>query len=125
MIKKRQVYTTGQAAKICSVSTQTIIRCCEANAIQYFKIPGSLHRRIPHNALIAFMREFNFPIPEVLLMPIELGSAVKIIQHDDPDLVGKIGIVTAITIRTASVQINAASQITRVIPLNNLKLCNN
>jgi hypothetical protein len=71
------------------------------------------------------MREFNFPIPEVLLMPIELDSTVKIIQHDDPDLVGKIGIVTAITIRTASVQINAASQITRVIPLNNLKLCNN
>ena len=58
--------TTGQAAKICHVSQQTIIRHFDAGAIQGFKMPGSKFRWIPKEALIKFMEENNIPIDESL-----------------------------------------------------------
>lgn len=123
-IKRRNAYTTGQAAKICNVATQTMIRCCEATRLEYFRIPGSLHRRIPHDSLVTFMREHNIPLPKEFSM-IVLGSKVRIFQHDDVDLVGQVGTVTAITNVTATVQINLNSQVTRVVALENLKLIEN
>lgn len=51
------VFTTGEAAKICKVSQQTIIRCFDNGEIPgSFKVPGSTHRRIPRNALYRFMK---------------------------------------------------------------------
>ena len=52
----KQVYTTGEAAKICKVSQQTIIRCFDNGRLQGFKVPGSRFRRIPHAELLRFMR---------------------------------------------------------------------
>ena len=53
----KQVFTTGEAAKICKVSQQTIIRCFDSGRLQGFKVPGSRFRRIPKAELIRFMHQ--------------------------------------------------------------------
>ena len=51
----KQVFTTGEAAKICKISQQTIIRCFDSGRLNGFRVPGSRFRRIPRPNLIAFM----------------------------------------------------------------------
>ena len=53
MEKMKDLYTTGEAAAICNVSQQTIIRCFDAGRLQGFRVPGSRFRRIPRDSLIA------------------------------------------------------------------------
>ena len=47
----KTVFTTGEAAKICKVSQQTIIRCFDSGQLRGFRVPGSRFRRIPRTAL--------------------------------------------------------------------------
>ncbi len=54
-LMNKQVFTTGEAAKICNVSQQTIIRCFDSGRLQGFKVPGSRFRRIPRAELVRFM----------------------------------------------------------------------
>ena len=58
---KKQVFTTGEAAEICKVSQQTIIRCFDAGRLQGFRVPGSRFRRIPRIELMRFMRANDIP----------------------------------------------------------------
>src|SRR5262247_632523 len=57
----KTVFTTGEAAEICKVSQQTIIRCFDSGRLRGFRVPGSKFRRIPREELIRFMRENNIP----------------------------------------------------------------
>ncbi len=56
-----QVFTTGEAAAVCRVSQQTIIRSFDAGRLGGFRVPGSRFRRIPRDALLRFMREHEIP----------------------------------------------------------------
>src|SRR3954471_579228 len=57
----KTVFTTGEAAKICKVSQQTIIRCFDSGQLRGFRVPGSRFRRIPREALYRFMKENSIP----------------------------------------------------------------
>jgi len=57
----KQILTTGQAAKICRVSQQTIIRCFDGGQLHGFRVPGSRFRRIPVEALRDFMVLMKLP----------------------------------------------------------------
>lgn len=57
----KQVFTTGEAAEICKVSQQTIIRCFDNGRLQGFRVPGSRFRRIPRIELLRFMRANEIP----------------------------------------------------------------
>jgi excisionase family DNA binding protein len=57
----KQVFSTGEAAVVCNLSQQTIIRCFDNGRLQGFRVPGSRFRRIPRAALIIFMHENNLP----------------------------------------------------------------
>ena len=61
----KTVFTTGEAAEICKVSQQTIIRCFDSGRLKGFRVPGSRFRRIPRDALIAFMKDNGIP-PDAL-----------------------------------------------------------
>ncbi|MDX2017245.1 MAG: response regulator [Planctomycetota bacterium] len=61
-LAERRVFTTGEAAQICKVSQQTIIRCFDAGRLAGFKVPGSKFRRIPRDELIRFMRANDIPL---------------------------------------------------------------
>jgi excisionase family DNA binding protein len=53
----KNVFTTGEAAKLCRVSQQTIIRWTDAGKLKHFRITGSTHRRITREQLAAFAGE--------------------------------------------------------------------
>ncbi len=57
----KQVFTTGEAAVICKVSQQTIIRCFDSGRLNGFRVPGSKFRRIPRVELLKFMRSNEIP----------------------------------------------------------------
>ena len=57
----KQVFTTGEAAKVCGVSQQTIIRCFDSGKLQGFRVPGSRFRRIPRGDLLRFMKSNGIP----------------------------------------------------------------
>ena len=61
----KTVFTTGEAAKICKVSQQTIIRCFDSGQLKGFRVPGSRFRRIPRDQLYAFMRDNGIPTEQV------------------------------------------------------------
>jgi excisionase family DNA binding protein len=78
----KTVYTTGEAAKICKVSQQTIIRCFDSGQLKGFRVPGSRFRRIPRDVLYKFMKENGIPTDAL-----ESGKRKALIVDDDPELV--------------------------------------
>ncbi len=82
MEKIKDLLTTGEAAEICSVSQQTIIRCFDSGRLEGFRIPGSRFRRIPRDNLIKFMRENHMPLDNV-----ETGKRKILIVDDDEEIV--------------------------------------
>ncbi len=78
----KTVFTTGEAAKICKVSQQTIIRCFDSGQLKGFRVPGSRFRRIPRDQLFAFMKENGIPTEAL-----ESGKRKVLIVDDDEDLV--------------------------------------
>jgi excisionase family DNA binding protein len=61
-INMKDVFTTGEAAKICRVSQQTIIRCFDKGILGGYKVPGSRFRRIPRTGLVAYMTKYGIPM---------------------------------------------------------------
>jgi hypothetical protein len=56
------VYTTGEAAKICGVSQNSIIRCFDKGHLTGFRVPFSKFRRIPRANLVEFMAAHGIPL---------------------------------------------------------------
>jgi excisionase family DNA binding protein len=78
----KTVFTTGEAAKICKVSQQTIIRCFDAGQLKGFRVPGSRFRRIPRDQLFSFMRDNGIPTDAL-----ESGKRKVLVVDDDIELV--------------------------------------
>lgn len=51
-----ELLTTGEAARICGLSRQTLIRSFDRGDLEGFRVPGSRSRRIPRAALLRFLR---------------------------------------------------------------------
>jgi two-component system, OmpR family, response regulator len=97
----KTVFTTGEAAKICKVSQQTIIRCFDNGTLKGFRVPGSRFRRIPREQLYAFMKDNGIPTDAL-----ESGKRKVLIVDDDEELVELLSDVFAkdgrFDIRTAN-----------------------
>ncbi|MFB0551865.1 MAG: response regulator [Phycisphaerae bacterium] len=78
----KDLFTTGEAAEICRVSQQTIIRCFDAGRLEGFRVPGSRFRRIPRQNLIKFMKDNNIPLDSI-----ESGKRKVLIVDDDAEIV--------------------------------------
>ncbi len=78
----KTVFTTGEAAKICKVSQQTIIRCFDNGQLRGFRVPGSRFRRIPREALYRFMKDNGIPTDAL-----ESGKRKVLLVDDDTELV--------------------------------------
>src|SRR3970040_857302 len=80
--RMKTVFTTGEAAKICKVSQQTIIRCFDSGQLKGFRVPGSRFRRIPRDQLYSFMRDNGIPTDAL-----DSGKRKILVVDDDEDLV--------------------------------------
>jgi len=78
----KQVFTTGEAAEVCKVSQQTIIRCFDAGRLNGFRVPGSRFRRIPREELLKFMRVNDIPTDGFAT-----GKKKVLVVDDDPNIV--------------------------------------
>jgi two-component system OmpR family response regulator len=111
-LSTKQVFTTGEAAEICKVSQQTIIRCFDSGRLSGFRVPGSKFRRIPRSELLKFMRENDIPLDSL-----EGGKRRVLIVDDDEQIVellvdvflrdGRFEVRTATTGYDAGVQTEA------------------
>src|SRR5436305_4484842 len=81
-VHMKTVFTTGEAAKVCKVSQQTIIRCFDNGQLKGFRVPGSRFRRIPREALYRFMRDNGIPTDAL-----ESGKRKVLLVDDDAELV--------------------------------------
>jgi len=79
--RMKTVFTTGEAAKICKVSQQTIIRCFDNGQLKGFRVPGSRFRRIPREALYKFMKDNGIPTDAL-----ESGKRKVLLVDDDPEV---------------------------------------
>ncbi|MEC9374333.1 MAG: response regulator [Planctomycetota bacterium] len=78
----KQVFTTGEAAEICKVSQQTIIRCFDSGRLNGFRVPGSRFRRIPRAELVRFMKGNDIPLDAI-----ESGKRRILVVDDDSEIV--------------------------------------
>lgn len=83
MEKIKDLFTTGEAADICKVSQQTIIRCFDSGRLEGFRVPGSRFRRIPRESLIKFMKTNSIPLDNLL----GNGKIKVLIVDDDLEIV--------------------------------------
>jgi excisionase family DNA binding protein len=81
-VPMKTVFTTGEAAKICKVSQQTIIRCFDNGQLKGFRVPGSRFRRIPRDMLYKFMKDNGIPTDAL-----ESGKRKVLLVDDDVELV--------------------------------------
>jgi len=79
---EKRLFTTGEAAELCRVSQQTIIRCFDAGRLTGFRVPGSKFRRIPREELLRFMRENDIPTTAL-----EAGKKRVLVVDDDAAIV--------------------------------------
>ncbi len=85
MDKMKDLFTTGEAAEICNISQQTIIRCFDSGKLDGFRIPGSRFRRIPRDNLIKFMKDNGIPLDHLEIA--HSGRIKVLIVDDDTEIV--------------------------------------
>lgn len=78
----KELFTTGEAAEICRVSQQTIIRCFDSGRLEGFRVPGSRFRRIPRESLMKFMKGNSIPLDGL-----ETGKKKILVVDDDTEIV--------------------------------------
>lgn len=97
----KDLFTTGEAAEICRVSQQTIIRCFDSGRLRGFRVPGSKFRRIPRQNLVKFMRDNSIPLDNL-----DSGKKKVLVVDDDIEIVELISDILTrdgrFEIRTAS-----------------------
>lgn len=79
---EKKIFTTGEAAQVCKVSQQTIIRCFDSGRLHGFRVPGSKFRRIPRDELIRFMHANEIPTDAI-----ESARRRVLVVDDDPQIV--------------------------------------
>ena len=64
-MRNKDVLTTGQVTKLCSVAPRTVTKWFDSGQLGGYRIPGSKDRRIPVKELIRFMKAHDIPTGEL------------------------------------------------------------
>lgn len=72
--------TTGQAAKLCDVSFQTVLRWIQRGEVKSYKLPGRGDNRICVSDFVEFLERHQMPIPEEL----RPSGPRALVVDDDP-----------------------------------------
>src|SRR4051812_36083111 len=79
-----KIYTTFQVAALCRVQPTTVIKWANQNLLLTYTTPGG-HRRVKEADLLAFLKQYRIPIPEVLEQPDR-----RILVVDDEKNIGQM-----------------------------------
>ncbi len=72
MPKGKNVYTTGDVARICNVAPRTVSKWFDSGQLKGYRIPGSKDRRIPKSELDRFMKVNNMPSADLTVSKIRV-----------------------------------------------------
>lgn len=97
----KELFTTGEAADICNVSQQTIIRCFDSGKLNGFRVPGSRFRRIPRERLVEFMKTNQIPLDRL-----KSGKKKVLIVDDDQEIVE---LLVDVLVRDGRFEVKSAS----------------
>ncbi len=64
MRRRRSVFTVGEVADICQVSTRTVQKWIDGGLLCGYVLPGGKDRRVVVGELVGFMNEHKMPVPE-------------------------------------------------------------
>lgn len=78
---QKDVFTTGEVARICSVAPRTVSKWFDTGQLKGYRIPGSKDRRIPRDQLLRFMRAHGMPIKGL-----EVGITRILIVDDEYEM---------------------------------------
>ncbi|GIV04192.1 MAG: hypothetical protein KatS3mg015_3022 [Fimbriimonadales bacterium] len=62
---RKDVFTTGEVARICRVAPRTVAKWFDLGRLKGYRIPMSRDRRIPRENLIRFLKEHGIPLREL------------------------------------------------------------
>jgi excisionase family DNA binding protein len=86
-MKRKEVLTTGEVAKICHVAPRTVSKWFDSGKLRGYRIPGSRDRRIPLAQLVQFMRDHGMPmegvegnVTRVLIMDSDADAAAAVAE---------------------------------------------
>ena len=86
-MKRKEVLTTGEVAKICHVAPRTVSKWFDSGKLRGYRIPGSRDRRIPLAQLVQFMRDHGMPmeavegnVTRVLIMDSDADGAATVAE---------------------------------------------
>jgi excisionase family DNA binding protein len=74
-----KIYTTGEVSKLCNVSTATVNKWFDSGQLEGYRVPGSRHRRIPHQNLLRFLQQHGAPVDALLH---ESKTSLLIVSRD-------------------------------------------
>lgn len=97
----KDLFTTGEAAEICRVSQQTIIRCFDTGRLEGFRVPGSKFRRIPRASLLKFMKDNHIPLDNL-----DSGKKKILVVDDDAEIVE---LISEVLLRDGRFEVRTAS----------------
>ncbi|MEZ6112756.1 MAG: helix-turn-helix domain-containing protein [Pirellulaceae bacterium] len=81
-----KVYTTGEVSKLCNVSTATVNKWFDTGQLPGYRVPGSKHRRIPHDNLVRFLKKHNAPLGALA----DAAAAEVLVVSQDRQLIGQL-----------------------------------
>lgn len=88
MTTEKDILTTGDVAKICSVAMRTVCIWIDSAQLAGYRIPGSKVRRVHRHHLIEFMRNHGMPLNG--LMPRRIRVLLVDGDRDVAEVIGKV-----------------------------------
>jgi PleD family two-component response regulator len=76
-----KTFSSGEVAKICDVTSRTVIRWIGAGKLNAFKLPGRGNNRVSEHDLIHFLHQNNMPIP-LDIAPVQENTCVIVTEDD-------------------------------------------
>jgi len=64
-MRRKDVFTTGEVARICRVGVNTVLKWFDSGRLKGYRLPGSQDRRIPVENLIRFLKDNGMPLREL------------------------------------------------------------
>ncbi|MFH1421884.1 MAG: response regulator [Planctomycetota bacterium] len=73
----KKILTTGDVAKLCCVTVNTVVKWGESGELEMFRVPCSGARRFNGEKVIEFLKKHGFPYPQ------EEAKDIKVLVIDD------------------------------------------